>query len=258
MENKNNNNYYWVPIVMAMCLAVGLYLGNILTPAKAIEKSVGQSQYQKMQDVIQILDQRYVDTLDGDALFERAIGDMLHKLDPHSNYIPAKDLKAMNEAIEGKFGGVGIRFFIIRDTVCVTNVLPNSPAMTAGLKAGDKILKVDGEKVARIKISNEDIMGMLKGTENTPVKLSILRDGKKLEKKVIRGSIPVESVLSAYMIDKTIGFIKIEQFSLATSYEFREATARLMSQGMKKLIIDIRNNGGGAFSRATANAGGVF
>jgi len=249
MENKNNN--YWIPIVMATCLALGLYLGNILTPAKTPVQSLGESRYQKMQDVIQILDQRYVDSLDGEALFERAIGDMLHKLDPHSNYIPAKDLKAMNESLEGKFGGVGIRFFIIRDTVCVTNVLPDSPAMKAGLKAGDKILKVDGKKVARIKITNEEIMGMLKGTENTPVKLSVLRDGKKIEKKVIRGSIPVESVLSAYMIDKSIGFIKIEQFSLATSFEFREATARLKSQGMKKLIIDVRNNGGGVLTGAT-------
>lgn len=236
---------------MATCLAVGLYLGNLLTPAKIPTQSLGESRYQKMQDVIQILDQRYVDTLNGDELFERTIGDMLHKLDPHSNYIPAEDLKAMNEFIEGKFGGVGIRFFIIRDTVCVTNVLSNSPAMKAGLKAGDKILKVDGEKVARIKISNEEIMGMLKGTENTPVKLSVLRDGKKIEKKVIRGSIPVESVLSAYMINKTTGFVKIEQFSLATSDEFKEATSRLKSQGMKKLIIDLRNNGGGVLTGAT-------
>ena len=236
---------------MATCLAVGLYLGNLLTPAKIPAQSLGESRYQKMQDVIQILDQRYVDTLNGDKLFESAIGDMLHKLDPHSNYIPADELKAINEVIEGKFGGVGIRFYIIRDTVCITNVLPNSPAMKAGLKAGDKILKVDGEKVARVKISNEEIMGMLKGTENTPVNISIVRNGKKLEKKVIRGSIPVESVLSAYMIDKTIGFIKIEQFSLATSYEFKVATARLKSQGMKKIIIDLRNNGGGVLTGAT-------
>ena len=250
MENNNRNNY-WIPIVMASCLALGLYLGNVLTPSTVATQSLGESRYQKMQDVIQILDQRYVDSVDSEGLFERTIGDMLHKLDPHSNYIPAKDLKAMNESLAGKFGGVGIRFFIIRDTVCVTNVLPNSPAMRAGLKSGDKILKVDGEKVARIKISNEEIMGMLKGTENTPVKLSILRDKKKLEKEVIRGSIPVESVLAAYMVDSKIGFIKIEQFSLATSYEFQEAANRLKAQGMKKLIIDLRNNGGGVLTGAT-------
>ncbi len=249
MENRNTN--YWIPIVMASCLAIGLYLGNILTPGKVAPQSLGESRYQKMQDIIQILDGRYVDDVDSEELFETTIGDMLHKLDPHSNYIPAKDLKAMNESIEGKFGGVGIRFFIIRDTVCVTNVLPNSPAMRAGLKSGDKILEVDGKKVVRVKISNEEIMGMLKGTENTSVNLVVLREKKKLKKKVVRGSIPVESVLAAYMIDKTIGFVKIEQFSMATSSEFQEATAKLKAQGMKKLIIDLRNNGGGVLTGAT-------
>ncbi len=249
MENKST--HYWIPIVMATCLAVGLYLGNILTPEKVATQSLGESRYQKMQDIIQILDGRYVDAVNSEELFETTIGDMLHKLDPHSNYIPAKDLQAMNEAMAGKFGGVGIRFFIIRDTVCVTNVLPDSPAMRAGLKSGDKILEVDGTKVVHVKISNEEIMGMLKGTENTPVNLTVLRDNKKIKKKVVRGSIPVVSVLAAYMVDKTIGFIKIEQFSMTTSYEFEEATARLKSQGMKKLIIDLRNNGGGVLTGAT-------
>lgn len=249
MENRNTQ--YWIPIVMASCLAVGLFLGNILTPSKVAQQSLGESRYQKMQDIIQILDGRYVDDVNSEELFETTIGDMLHKLDPHSNYIPAKDLKAMNEAMVGKFGGVGIRFFIIRDTVCVTNVLPDSPAMRAGLKSGDKIVEVDGKKVARVKISNEEIMGMLKGTENTAVQLTVLREKKKIKKKVIRGSIPVESVLAAYMIDKSVGFVKIEQFSMATSYEFKEATAKLKAAGMKKLIIDLRNNGGGVLTGAT-------
>ena len=250
MEQQRKNNY-WIPIVMASCIALGLYLGNILTPNQPVQQSVGEVRYQKMQDIIQVLNQKYVDSVDMDALFERTIGDMLHKLDPHSNYIPASELKAMNEAMYGKFGGVGIRFFIIQDTVCVTNVLPNSPAMQAGLKAGDKIVKVDGKKVAKVKISNEEIMGMLKGTENTAVQLTILRDNKKLEKRVVRGSIPVQSVLASYMIAKNIGFIKIEQFSLTTADEFREATQKLKSQGMKKLIIDVRNNGGGVLRAAT-------
>ena len=236
---------------MASCIALGLYLGNVLTPSKVEQKTIGEERYQKMQDIIQVLNYKYVDSIDTDALFERTIGDMLHKLDPHSNYIPASELKAMNEAMVGKFGGIGIRFFIIQDTVCVTHVLPNSPSVAAGLKAGDKILKVDGKKVAKTKISNDEIMGMLKGTESTPVKLTILRDKKKLEKRVVRGSIPVQSVLSAYMIAKGIGFVKIEQFSLTTADEFRETTQKLRSQGMKKLIIDVRNNGGGVLKAAT-------
>ncbi len=250
MEQQRNSNY-WIPIVMASCIALGLYLGNVLTPNQPAQKSVGQERYQKMQDIIQVLDKRYVDSIDTEALFEKTIGDMLHELDPHSNYIPASELKAMNEAMVGKFGGVGIRFFIIQDTVCVTNVLPDSPAMIAGLQSGDKILKVDGKKVARTKISNEEIMGMLKGTENTAVQLTLLRDRKKLQKKVVRGSIPVQSVLASYMIAKKIGFIKIEQFSLTTADEFRQAAQKLKNQGMEKLIIDVRNNGGGVLTAAT-------
>lgn len=236
---------------MASCMALGLYLGNALTPKQQAFASAGESRYQKIQDVIHVLDEKYVDPIDGEKLFEKTIGDMLHKLDPHSNYIPAEELKAMNESIEGKFGGVGIRFFIIRDTVCVTNVLPYSPAMQAGLKSGDKILKVDGKGVASKKITNDEVMSKLKGIEGTKVNLSIFRDGKRLNKSVVRGSIPVESVVAAYMIDDNIGYIKIDQFSMATSLEFRRAAGILRKQGLEKLIIDLRNNGGGVLTCAT-------
>lgn len=240
-----------IPLIMAVCMALGLIVGNRLTPVQETNASVGQSRYQKIQDIIQILDRKYVDDIDGEELFEQAIADMLHNLDPHSNYIPAKDLVAINEEIEGKFGGVGIRFFIIRDTVCVTNVLPGSPSLKAGLKAGDRILKVDGESVAGKKISNDEIMGKLKGHEGTNVRLDILRDGKRITKQVTRGIIPVESVLSYYMIDKTIGYIKIERFSVETASEFRAASHYLKGQGMKKMILDLRNNGGGVLTGAT-------
>jgi len=247
MKNKT----FLLPVLMAAFLAVGMLLGNKLSPGQPKVLAGGQSKYEKLQDIIQILDKRYVDEIDSEELFEKSIGDMLHKLDPHSNYIPARDLKAINEELEGKFGGVGIRFFIIRDTVCVTNVLAGSPSMKAGLKAGDKILTVDGKKVAKKKITNDQIMDLLKGREGTAVKLGLYRDGKTIHKKVIRGSIPVESVTAAYMIDKEIGFIKIERFSLETAREFRFASFNLKQKGMKKLVIDLRNNGGGILTGAT-------
>ena len=125
-------------------MAIGLFLGNVLLPGGETElKSGEKARYQKLQDIMQVLDAKYVDKVDSDLLFEQTISDMLHRLDPHSNYISAKDLKAINEGIEGKFGGVGVRFFIIRDTVCITNVVANSPSKRAGLKSGDKILKVN-------------------------------------------------------------------------------------------------------------------
>jgi len=238
---------------MACFLAVGLLLGKKLAPQQEVylTKSGGQVRYQKIQEIIHLLDERYVESVDGEEIFERTISDMLHTLDPHSNYIPAEDLKAMNESIEGKFSGVGIRFFIIRDTVSVTNVLPYSPAENAGLKAGDKILQVDTTVITEIAIKNDEVMGMLKGVAGTKVNLVILRGSKKLKKSVIRGSIPVESVVASFMIDESIGYVKIDQFSVATSEEFIIATSVLKKQGLKKLIIDLRFNGGGVLTGAT-------
>lgn len=236
---------------MAAFMAIGLLVGNKLSSKQELVLTQGQSDYQKMNDIIQILDQRYVDSVDGDELFEQTIADMLHKLDPHSNYISGKDLLAMNEQIEGKFGGVGVRFFIIRDTLCITNVLPSSPSERAGLKAGDKILKIDGKEVASQKIKNEDVMSMLKGKENTPVDLEILRGDKKLKKTVVRGGIPINSVIASYMIAPKIGFVRISSFSKTTADEFRAATADLLSQGMTKIIVDVRSNGGGVLTGAT-------
>lgn len=236
---------------MAICLSFGLYMGNLLTPQESMPLSSGEERLQKLQDIIYILNQRYVDTLNGDNLFEETIADMLHRLDPHSNYIPAEELKALNESIEGRFGGVGIRFFIIRDTVCVTNVIDNSPAMLAGLIAGDKIIKVDGKEITGIKISNDELMGMLKGKEGTSVEVTLLRGEKRITKKVTRGSIPVRSISASYMLTNKIGYVKIDQFSVMSHLEFTEATDILKKQGMKKIIIDLRNNGGGVLTSAT-------
>ena len=249
---NNSKNTFLLPIIFAGCIAIGLWLGNALS-SRAVDftTSEGGEKYQKIQDIIDVLDKKYVDSLDGENLFEQTISDMLHKLDPHSNYIPAKDLQAINESIEGKFGGVGVRFFILRDTVCITNVVAGSPSYVAGLKAGDKIIQVDGKSVASKKITNEKIMSLLKGKENTAVSLRLLRNGKTLNKRVIRGSIPIESILSAYMIQPTVGYVKIELFSVTTAQEFRKAAVWLKQQGMKKMILDLRNNGGGVLQSAT-------
>lgn len=236
---------------MAVMMALGLYLGRSLTPMTKVELSQGELNYQKIKDIVHILDQKYVDSVDAEGLFEKTIGDILHNLDPHSNYISAKDILAMNEQIEGRFGGVGVRFYIIRDTICVTNVLPNSPAERAGIQSGDKFLEIEGEKVASMHVTNEGVMAMLKGIENTPVKVKIDRNGKKLTKKIVRGGIPIQSVIAAYMIDKETGYLRITNFSMTTADEFRRATSKMKKGGMKKLIIDLRGNGGGVLTGAT-------
>lgn len=249
---KDNPKNYFVPFIISLSLAIGLWLGHILTPnAKGYKMNEAEEKYSKVKDIIEILDRKYVDTLDADKVFEDAISDMLHKLDPHSNYIPASDLKAMNEMIEGKFGGVGVRFSIIRDTICITNVVTGSPSNQAGVLAGDKILKVDGKSVVKKKISNDKVMKLLKGKEKTPVKVELFRKGKIISKTIIRGSIPIESIVCSTMLTNDIGYIKLDQFSVASSYEFSKAAATLEKKGMKKLIFDLRNNGGGVLQTAT-------
>ena len=256
---EQNKRSYLLPVLLAFAMAIGLFLGNWLTPPKEANGYSEESmKYEKLNDVLEVLDRKYVDDVNGNDLFEQTIEDMLHRLDPHSNYISAKDLKRVNEDIQGKFGGVGIRFFIIRDTVCVTNVLPNSPSMRAGVKAGDKILKVDNTPIAGKNITNARVMELLKGQEGKKVDLSLLRAGAINKKTVIRGSIPVESVSASYIIRGSIGYIKIDRFSIETAREFRTAVYELKSKGMKQLILDLRNNGGGVLSCATEIADEFF
>jgi len=215
----------------------------------SVEKGC-ESNNQKFNEIIDLIESSYVDTINSNALFEVTINDMLHKLDPHSHYIPARSVKLMNEMTQGRFGGIGISFFLFRDTVCVINVIPGSPAMLNGLKAGDKIISVNNKKFER-NITNEKVMNLLKGIEGTEVTLTIVRENKKIKKSLKRGSIPIESVVAAYMLTKEVGYIKINQFTVSTSLEFSILASKLKQQGLKKLILDLRDNGGGVLTAAT-------
>lgn len=243
---SNPKNYYLIPLGLACAMAIGLGLGYFLVPHT--DYTAGEKRgekYQKIQEILSVLDKRYVDDVNSERLFEETISDMLHKLDPHSNYIPARDLKLAQEGIEGKFGGVGVRFNILRDTICVTHVIPQSPSEIAGILPGDRIISVDGKKTAGAKISNEKVMEYLKGDEGTTVLVEVKRGLVKKKFKVTRGAIPIQSVTSAIMLNDKVGFIRIEQFSVMTAIEFRKAAENLLQKGMTKLILDLRNNGGG-------------
>jgi carboxyl-terminal processing protease len=242
---------YTLPILLALFLCIGLWLGSELSkPMNGLSAS-NKAEVQKLEDILTLLDSRYVDKVNKDSIFESTISEMLHKLDPHSNYMPAKDMKAVNESINAKFGGIGVRFLILRDTICVSHVMEDTPSDIAGVKSGDKILEVDGKKVAGKKITNEKVMSKLKGDEGTFVKIKVLRGSKKLDIKIKRGVIPIKTITCAYMVNETTGYILIDQFSIPTADEFRVAASSLKRQGMKKLILDLRGNGGGVLSSAT-------
>lgn len=252
---QNSNLRIWTPILIGVALALGVFFGRKMASPNFANlggrASYGNASSQKIQDILDIIDQNYVDSVNREDLLEKTISDMLHTLDPHSNYISAKDLERMNEQIKGEFSGIGVRFFIIRDTICVTNVIEQSPSQRAGVLAGDKIIAVDGKAVAGVKISNDSVMTKLKGPANTTVNVTILRDGKQIKTSIVRGQIPIHSVIAAIMLNKEVGFIKIDQFSVTTAEEFKKAAKQLKAQGMTKLVLDLRNNAGGVMQSAT-------
>ncbi len=249
MSETPKSNYK-LPLLLSLFLAIGVYLGGVLSHNFSSNKKKSAN-VQKLEDIIEILDDSYVDKIDKDRVFEEAITEMLHKLDPHSNYIAAKDMATVNESIQGKFGGIGVRFLLHRDTICVTNVINGSPSKIAGVKAGDKIIEIEGKTVIGIKITNEQIMQKLKGIEGSSVKFKVLRGKKQLLFTLQRGSIPIETVSCAYMLNANTGYILIEQFSVPTAQEFFSAASRLKEKGMTKLVLDLRNNGGGILTSAT-------
>ena len=251
MKFNQENKRYLLPILFASTLVLGLIIGSNLTGAQNHGLLVNNEQVQKISDILQLLDARYVDKIDKDKIFEETISGMLHKLDPHSNYISKKEMESVSESIEGKFGGIGIRFQIIRDTVCVTNVLDGSPSQAAGIKAGDRIIKINNKPFTGKNTSNDKVLSNLKGKVGTTVSVTILRNKKQYPFTIVRGEIPLKTVFGIYMIDKETGYIGIDQFSIPTADEFRQAALKLKALGMKKLILDLRNNGGGVLQAST-------
>ena len=223
---------------------------SLSAPYTASANNDSPENTQKLQDILNILDQQYVDSIDREQLFEQTISEMLHRLDPHSNYIAAKDLQSMTESIHGQFGGVGVRFTIIRDTLNVTNVIEGSPSYFSGVQQFDQIIEVDGESIANVELTNTRVQELLKGLEGTTVDVTLLRKGKKIKKTITRGTVPIKSVIAAFMITDEIGYIRLSQFSVKSDQEFFEAALHLKSKGMKKLIFDLRYNGGGVMSSA--------
>lgn len=248
---QQNNSRVWQPFIYAVVLAVGLFGGFLLQNKN--NNGFKLSGNDKLDQVISKIVNDYVDTVNTEQLTEDAIVQMLHQLDPHSSYIPADELKAVNEQLEGNFEGIGIEFNLLDDTIFVASVLPDGPSEKAGLQPGDRIIKVDGENVAGINIDNGGVAKRLKGEKGTEVKVSVKRMGEKglLDYSITRGTIPLYSVEATYMITPTTGYIKLVSFSKDTYQELMDAIAKLKESGMQSLMLDLRGNPGGYLHAAT-------
>lgn len=250
--NLNKSNRF-APILLALCVIIGILIGTFYTKHFSGNRlSIINSGSNRLNNLLRIIDDQYVDTVNIDSLVEKAMPQILSELDPHSVYISAKDVQAVADDLKGSFSGVGIEFTIREDTIHIQNVIAGGPAESAGLLAGDKIVAVDGKNFTGKQVTNSEAMRRLKGPKNTKVKLGILRYGQKDVKNfvVTRDDIETKSIAAAYMIDEEVGYIRIKSFGEKTYYEFLTALAQLSQEGFSNLVIDLRDNVGGLMSSA--------
>jgi carboxyl-terminal processing protease len=249
----NKKNLLLVLIVFISVIG-GLFLGNILSLRSngAHNLFSHKASNNKVDELLSIIDAQYVDSIDAKGMTEEMMTDLASKLDPHSVYIPASDLENVNSELEGSFSGIGVQFNIQNDTIMIVSVISGGPSEKVGLLAGDRIVKVNDTVFVGKTITNEKVMKKLRGPAKTKVKLGIRRHGTReiLNYSVTRGEIPVNSVDIAYMIEPTVGFIKVNKFASTTYNEFLNAIADLKSKGAKKYIIDLRENSGGLMDQA--------
>lgn len=201
----------------------------------------------KLAQVMEKVSHFYVDTIDESDLAEQTIVRMLHELDPHSSYLSKEDLAELNEQLEGEFEGIGVSFNVLEDTIFIIRAIPGGPSERVGIMAGDRIVKVEGDNVAGIGITTREVQGLLKGVKGTKVEISVKRRNIKdlLEFSITRDKIPVNSLDAAYMVNSTIGYVKLARFAHTTIDEFEQAMKGLKQQGMQDLILDLSGNGGG-------------
>ncbi len=244
-----------MPLVFAVVLIAGILIGVRMNRTSQVTGSRGLMYYSpinKTSQVLELITDSYVDTISTAQLEDAAIKAMLQMLDPHSRYIPASQIAAENEPIEGNFSGIGVSFNMMNDTIVVVNTTSKGPSEKSGIMAGDRIVKVNDSLVAGVKMASDDIVKMLRGKAGTKVHVDIFRKGiaDLMKFEITRGSVPLYSVDAAYMITPEIGYIKVNKFSKTTLAEFTEALKELSGKGMKQLMIDLRDNGGGIIDAA--------
>ncbi len=251
MNNKKNSRF--MPLAMALCVVIGILIGTFYANHFSGNRlSIINSSSNKLNNLLHIIDDQYVDTVNVNDLVENAMPQILAELDPHSVYISAKDVQIANDDLRGSFSGVGIEFVIREDTLHVQQVVSNGPAERAGVIAGDKVVTVDGKPFTGKTLTNEEAMHRLKGPKDTKVKLGILRYGEKKLRQIVvtRGEIPTKSVTASYMLDDKTGYIRIKNFGENTYPELLIGLAKLSQENFQSLCIDLRGNTGGYLQSA--------
>ncbi len=246
MMKKKNYGYILLPLFLSLGVIGGLFIGKNSTERRL---SPGE---EKLRTVLGMIQEQYVDPIDIDSLINESIPDLLASLDPHSAYIPAESLTIANDDLEGSFGGIGVAFQVLNDTVTVVEVITGGPAEKVGILPGDLILEANGKKLTGEKISSEEVFKTLRGKEGTQVRTLVKRRSSKtpLTFNIVRGQIPSNSVDAAYMMTGDTGYIKVSKFARTTYSEFYTALTRLQKEGAKKYIVDLRGNSGGFMDQA--------
>lgn len=243
---KKNYGYILLPLFLSLGIIGGLFIGRYSSEQRL---SPGE---EKLRTVLGMIQEQYVDPINIDSLINESIPDLLASLDPHSAYIPAESLTIANDDLEGSFGGIGVAFQVLNDTVTVVEVITGGPAEKVGILPGDLILEANGKKLTGEKISSEEVFKTLRGKEGTQVKTLVKRRSAKtpLTFDIVRGQIPSNSVDAAYMLTDDTGYVKVSKFARTTYSEFYTALTRLQTEGAKKYIVDLRGNSGGFMDQA--------
>ena len=243
------------PLALAVALVVGLWMGrgcgggdrggDSMSPVAFHGHWNAGGDQARLLNVLHRIEDLYVDTFDQSRLVDAAIEAMLEELDPHTVYFSGEELEAMSENMEGNFEGIGVEFLIQDDTLMVVAAIPGGPSEAAGIQAGDRILEVEGEPISGPELTNRRVMELLKGPRGTEVTLGLSRRGSNFQVHLTRDRIPIQSVVAAFVMEDSVGYLKAIRFAASTAQEFEEAMAFLAAQGATSVVIDLRGNGGG-------------
>ena len=248
MDKRTRNIVIWIPVLLAVAIIAGVYLGAKLQSRLQLStRTMTANGANKVGLIMSLIDGNYVDTVDTKKLIESAIPEILKQLDPHTVYIPAKDMQEVSEEMSGNFSGIGVQFSIQNDTIMVIDVISGGPSQKLGIRAGDRIVKVNDSIMAGVKVTNEKVLKKLRGEKGSKVNVSILRKGfaELIPFEITRGEIPITSIDVSYMINSKTGYIKVGRFAEKTYEEFMNGVAKLDKAGASQLIIDLRGNPGG-------------